>query len=148
MAVNMTGAAQGAAIGTAIMPGIGTAVGALAGAFMGGSSSGGTSGPGASGGPVATPSSSQAAAYGSGLDGSGWVINFGNGNSVDLNNAQDKTIRATQSADATATQSPYLPGYGSGLGGLTGDALGIGIPPVVWIALFGFAAWRLYSSKK
>lgn len=156
MAFNAQGAAQGAAAGAAVgsvIPVVGTLIGGAVGGIMGAmskppGSSGGTSGPGASGGPVATPSSSQAAAYGSGLDGSGWVINFGNGNSVDLNNAQDKTIRATQSADATATQSPYLPGYGSGMGGLAGDALGIGIPPVVWIALFGFAAWRLYSSKK
>lgn len=148
MAVNMTGAAQGAAIGTAIMPGIGTAVGALAGAFMGGSSGAGQSGAGASGGPTAAPTAAQAAAFGSGLDGSGWSVVFGNGNSVDLDNRQDKTIRTTQSADATASQSPYLPGYSSGVGGLTGDALGMGVPSIVWYALFGFAAWRIYSSKK
>lgn len=148
MAVNMQGAAQGAAIGTAVMPGIGTAVGAIAGAFLGGSSGGGGA-SGAAGGPVATPQASQAAAFGSGLDGSGWIINFGNGNTTDLNNAQDKTIRSTgPTADATASQSPYLPGAYGQQSGMFSDALGFGIPPVVWMAVFGIAAWRLYSSKK
>lgn len=143
----MAGAASGAAIGTAIMPGVGTAVGALAGYFMGGSSGGGTSGPGASGGPVATPSASQAAAYGSGLDGSGWIVNIGDGNRNDLNNAQDKTIRATQSADADASQGPYLPGMG-GAGGVL-DSMGMGgVPPIVWYALIGVVAWRMYKSRK
>lgn len=148
MAVNMQGAAQGAALGTSIMPGWGTAIGAVAGAFMGGSSGGGAA-SGAAGGPVATPQASQAAAFGSGLDGSGWSVIFGNGNTSSLNNAQDKTIRSTgPTADATATQSPYLPGMGGSGGGLLGDSLGIGVPPVVWMAVFAVAAWRLYSSKK
>jgi hypothetical protein len=171
MSGELAGAAQGAAIGTSIMPGWGTAIGAVAGALMGGSS---VAQPGSSGGgpfamptsgaassPQATPQSAQAAAFGSGLDGSGWAINFGSG-SIDLNNAQDKTIRSTGPvADAKATGTaestadakagavnPYGQTY-STVDTLGGVASGFAsVPPLVWYVVIGAIAWRLYKSGK
>lgn len=62
------GAQAGAAIGTAIMPGVGTAVGALAGSFL--------DGAGGSSAAAMAPLNATAAVYGSGLDSSGWNVNF------------------------------------------------------------------------
>lgn len=145
----LSGAAQGAAVGTAIMPGWGTAIGAVAGAFMGGSSS---TGGGGAGGASATPQASQAAVFGSGLDGSGWQVIMGNGNTPTLDNRQDKTIRSEgpiASANPTA-KSPYAGYYGDPVsGGMGLDSLGLGsLPPIVWMVLFGAVAWKLSKSKK
>ncbi|MES2249216.1 MAG: hypothetical protein V4645_18190 [Pseudomonadota bacterium] len=148
----LSGAAQGAAVGTAIMPGWGTAIGAVAGAFMGGSSS--TGGGASGGGAAATPMASQAAVFGSGIDGSGWQINFGSGSQT-LDNRQDKTIRsegpiASATPTATGGRSPYAGYYDEPMGGGLGlDSLGLGsLPPIVWLVLFGAVAWKLSKSKK
>lgn len=152
----LSGASQGAAIGTAIMPGWGTAIGAVAGAFMGGSSVSG--GGAASGGAAANPNATQAAVFGSGLDGSGWQVVIGDGNTANLDNRQDKTIRSVGPvADASPVvraanpYSSYLDGGGAdplGLGGVTAG-LGLGaVPPWMWLALFGAVAWKLSRSKK
>ena len=145
MAGELTGAAQGAAIGTTIMPGWGTAIGAVAGAFMGG----GSGGSGASnGGATATPSATQAAVFGSGLDGSGWMVNFGNGATQTLDNRQDKTIRSTgPTADArpSASFDPYLSSGGGDAGGLFGPAAGV--PQWVWLFVAGAVAFRFMKKK-
>lgn len=60
------GATAGAAIGTAIAPGIGGAVGGLFGSLLDGSSSANPS----------APLTASAAVYGSGLDSSGYSVNF------------------------------------------------------------------------
>lgn len=62
------GATAGAAIGTAIMPGVGTAVGGLIGSFM--------DGAGGSGAAAMAPFDATSSVYGSGLDSSGWNVNF------------------------------------------------------------------------
>ncbi|MEZ2296477.1 hypothetical protein [Variovorax sp. RCC_210] len=151
MAGELSGAAQGAAIGTTIMPGWGTAIGAVAGAFMGGTSGGSASGGGAS----ATPQATQAAVFGSGLDGSGWQVILGNNNNATLDNRQDKTIRSEgpiASANPSAgAKSPYGSYYDDpyASGGLGLDSLGLGgVPPIVWLVLFGAVAWKLSKSKK
>ncbi len=132
------------------MPGWGTAIGAVAGAFMGGSS---VAGGGASGGgAAATPTATQAAVFGSGLDGSGWQVNFGAGSTLSLDNRQDKTIRSEgpiASANPSASgarPSPYLDTGSDPLGlGMTG--LG-SVPPWIWLLFFGAVAWRMSKSKK
>lgn len=149
-----TYAAAGAVIGT-VVPVVGTAlggaIGALAGSLLG---DGGVAG-GGSGGPMAmaTPQASQAAAFGSGIDGSGWIINFGDGNSNTLDNRQDKTITAT-GPTATATPTASMSPYGTYLSGAPGvaSAMGLGelasVPLIVWIALAGAVAWRMSKSGK
>ena len=62
------GASAGAALGNAFAPGVGGAVGGLFGSFLDGSS-------GASASPSA-PLTASAAVYGSGLDSSGYSVNF------------------------------------------------------------------------
>jgi hypothetical protein len=134
------------------MPGWGTAIGAVAGAFMGGSSS---TGGGGAGGAAATPQASQAAVFGSGLDGSGWQVIMGNGNTPTLDNRQDKTIRsegpiASANPSAGGARSPYASYYDDPAGGGLGlDSLGLGgMPPIVWLVIFGAVAWKLSKSKK
>jgi len=152
MAGELSGAAQGAAIGTAIMPGWGTAIGAVAGAFMGGGS---VAGGGGGGGASATPQATQAAVFGSGLDGSGWQVILGNNNNATLDNRQDKTIRSEgpiASANPSAgVRSPYSSYYDDpyASSGLGLDSLGLGgMPPIVWLVLFGAVAWKLSKSNK
>ena len=154
MAGELAGAAQGAAIGPAIMPGIGTAIGAIGGALLGGSSVA-QSGGGSPGGASATPQATQAAVFGSGLDGSGWQVIMGHGNTATLDNRQDKTIRSEgpiASANPSAGgRSPYTSYYDDpmGMGGLGLDSLGLGsVPPLVWVFFFGAVAWKLSKSKK
>lgn len=143
-----TYAAAGAVVGS-VVPGIGTAlggaVGALAGSLLGGSSVAGGSG----GGAMATPQASQAAALGSGLDGSGWIVQLGTGNSATLDNRQDKTLTAT-GPTATAVPSATSSPYGTYLGGSGSTALGdlSSVPPIVWLALAGAVVWKLSKSKK
>jgi hypothetical protein len=138
------------------------AAGALIGGFMGGgSNSGASSGSGAGGADAAAnPVAAQAAAMGSGLDGSGWVVQFGNGNTSSLDNRQDKHIDSTgptataiPTASASAAQRAAMaPYYDTGLyggGGVGGDPLGLGalglggISPVVWLILGGAVLIRL-----
>jgi hypothetical protein len=152
MAGELAGAAQGAAIGTSIMPGWGTAIGAVAGAFMGGSS---VAGGGASGGgAAATPTATQAAVFGSGLDGSGWQINFGAGSTLSLDNRQDKTIRsegpiASANPSASGARPGYSPYLDTGSDPLGMGSLGLGgVPPWIWLVFFGAVAWRVSKSKK
>lgn len=118
----MAGLAEaGAAAGTAIMPGIGTAVGGLAGAladtFMG---SGGSASPSA-------PMNSQSAVYGSGLDGSGWAVNFSG-------------VQSASSSPATSS-GLGLPVVSGAIGGLSG------IPSWFWLAAGGLLIWKKFSSK-
>jgi len=155
----MQGAAQGAAMGAPFGP-WGAAIGAVAGGILGGS--GGSSGGGAAsdGGATAQPHASQAAAFGSGLDGSAWVVNFGNGNSTTLDNRQDKTIHATgptANANAQATKGPvpYSPYLDTGMGGgMGGDPFGMGalglgaIPPVLWLVLGGAVLWKVSRKSR
>ncbi|WP_295375622.1 hypothetical protein [uncultured Pseudacidovorax sp.] len=164
MAFDSQGAQAGAAVGAAVgsvVPVIGTAlggaIGTLAGGFLGG---GGGSGGGSSGGGSGMqPMSAQAAAFGSGLDGSGWQVIFGNGNSASLDNRQDKRIDATgQGPVASANQpqrntttayDPYL--YGSAYGGGLGLDLGggvLGVPLWAWAIFIGGVAWRMSKSGK
>lgn len=154
MAGELDGAAKGAAIGTAIMPGIGTAIGAIGGALLGGSSVAQSGGGASGGGASATPQATQAAVFGSGLDGSGWQVIMGNGNSPTLDNRQDKTITSEgpiASANPSAGRSPYGSYYDDpyAAGGLGLDSLGLGgVPPMVWLIFFGAVAWKLSRSKK
>jgi hypothetical protein len=106
---------------------------------------------GGGGGAAATPQATQAAVFGSGIDGSGWQVNFGSGSQT-LDNRQDKTIRSEgpiASANPSAgTKSPYTSYYGDPVS----DGMGLGslasLPPIVWLVLFGAVAWKLSKSKK
>lgn len=150
MGFNTAGAAAGASAGAVAGP-WGAAIGGIAGGFLGGSSNGSGSG---TGGAVATPQASQAAAFGSGIDGSAWVVNFGNGNSTTLDNRQNKTITSTgPTADAIPSAGRATdPYYSSGLyGSAASDPLGLsaaGIPPVVWLILGAAVIYRLSKHKK
>ena len=116
--------AAGAAMGTAIMPGVGTAVGGLAGAladtFMGGN--GGSASPSA-------PMNSQTAVYGSGLEGSGWAVNFSG-------------VQSAASSPATAS-GIGLPAAGGALGSLGLSS----IPSWFWLAAGGVLLWKKFGSK-
>lgn len=80
--------------------------------------------PGMSAAP-AGPSQATAAAYGSGLDGSGWAVNFS----------------GVQSASSSQDKSGGIPGVGlSGVGG--------SVPWYVWAALAGIVAIRVMRAKK
>lgn len=110
------GAQAGGAIGNAISPGVGGPVGALFGSFLDG---GGVTGGGGGGG---APLNSSAAVYGSGLDGSGWAVNF-------------KGVQ-------TASSSPGAgPGAGAGV-------LGTGIPMWAIVAIVGFVLWKKSASSQ
>lgn len=73
----------------------------------------------------AGPSNAESGAYGSGLDGSGWSINFA----------------GVQSAGSSQDKSGGVPGVG--LSGVTGS-----VPWYVWAALAGLVAWRLKKSRR
>lgn len=153
----LQGAAQGAALGASVGGPWGAVIGGVAGAFLGGSGGGGGSSSGGASGM--NPMSAQAAAFGSGLDGSGWQVIFGNGNTTSLDNRQDKRIDAAgQGPVASANQpqrntttayDPYLYGsaYGSGLGLDMGGAP-LGVPLWIWMVFIGGVAWRMSKSGK
>ena len=116
------GASAGSAVGNAISPGVGGPVGALFGSFLDGG------GVGSSG---SAPLNSQAAVYGSGLDGSGWAVNFG----------------GTQTASSAPTSAAgIMPGAtpAAGLGGLS---LGT-IPTWFWLAAVGVLLWKKSVSTR
>lgn len=110
-------AAAGAAAGTAVMPGIGTAVGGVVGALadMMTDKKGGGSGGGGGGEPAPSASAATTAVYGSGLDGSGWSVNFGSGSLTPTYSGGSHEIAATQAASATAAApgASYLAPQGS-----------------------------------
>lgn len=149
MAFSTAGAAAGATAGSVAGP-WGTAAGALIGGFAGGSSGSSGSGSGA-GGAVATPQAAQAAAMGSGLDGSAWQVIIGDGNTATLTSTQDKHIDSTgpsataiPSASAAPVYRPVAGGSGyldGGAYGMAADPLGLsslglgGVPPILWVAL-------------
>lgn len=94
-----------------------------------------------SGDAASGPANASSAAYGSGLDGSGWYVNFGEG-----------TQYASQTQDKGG--SPELGGglWGGGGqagGSLLGDMGGGGLlsNPLVLIAL-GLVAWKAMKKKK
>lgn len=73
----------------------------------------------------AGPSNAQSGAYGSGLDGSGWSVNFA----------------GVQNAGSNQDKSGGVPGVGvSGIGG--------SLPWYVWAALAGAVVWRLKNSRR
>ena len=115
------GAQAGAAIGTAIAPGVGTAIGGLFGSFLDGSGGGGSS--------PSAPMNSQSAVYGSGLDGSGWAVNF----------------QGVQSAASSPSNAAGL-----GLpapGGMLGSLVLSSIPSWFWLAAGGVLLWKKFNSK-
>lgn len=152
MAFNTAGAASGAAVGTAIMPGWGTAIGAVLGGFAGGG--GAPAGVSGSGGTETRPQAgaAQAAAMGSGLDGSAWIVNFGSNNSNTLDNRQDKTVRSA-GPEATATANPRVGAdpYNAYTGyldeGMGGGGLFASVPPLVWLFVGGAVLYRLNKKK-
>lgn len=80
---------------------------------------------GAVGGSPAGPSHAEAAVYGSGLDASGWAVNFS----------------GIQSASSGQDKSGGVPGVG-----LSG--IGAGVPGWAWIAVGGLVLWKLYRSRR
>lgn len=101
------------------MPGVGTAVGGLLGGFMdGGMASGG--------GSSAAPQNSQTAVYGSGLDGSGWAVNF----------------QGIQSASSTQKKAD-----GIGLPDAGGGFAMPDIPMWVYAVAAGLILWKSRSKK-
>lgn len=116
------GANAGAAIGTAIAPGVGTAIGGLFGSFLDGDTGGG--------GSPSAPMSASAAVYGSGLDGSGWAVNFSG-------------LQSASSSPASAAGMGLPPMDAGLLGNVTA-----GLPNWFYFAAAGVLAWRLLRSKK
>jgi hypothetical protein len=87
---------------------------------------GGSLGSGIGGGAPAGPSNATSSVYGSGLDGSGWIINF----------------QGVQNASAAANKS----GSGEALG-----TMAAGIPTAAWVALgvvVVAVAWKKSKSSK
>lgn len=122
------GANAGAAIGTAIAPGVGTAIGGLFGSFMDG---------GVAGGSSSAPMNSSAAVYGSGLDGSGWAVNIGDGR---------QTANSTPVSSAGIT--PTVPSYPTSgfLSNFGGPSLA-SIPNWFWFAAVGVVLWKRSKSR-
>jgi hypothetical protein len=79
---------------------------------------------GALGGGSAGPSNAQSGAYGSGLDGSGWSVNFA----------------GVQNSSSDQDKSGGVPGVG--VSGVAGS-----IPSWAWLVLAGAVLWRLRKSK-
>ena len=75
--------------------------------------------------PPAGPSNAVSGAYGSGLDGSGWAINF----------------QGVQNASNAQDKSGGVPGLGSS--GVAGA-----VPWYVWAALVGAVVWKQFKSRK
>ena len=75
---------------------------------------------GAINGPPAGPSNAVSAAYGSGLDASGWAVNF----------------RGVQNASTGQDKSGGVPGV------LGGSGVAAGVPWYVWVGLVGVALWK------
>ena len=77
-------------------------------------------------GSPAAPSNATSGAYGSGLDGSGWLVNFA----------------GVQNASSNQDKSGGVPGVG-----FTGAGIG-GVPWYVWALLAGAVVWRLKKSNR
>lgn len=77
------------------------------------------------GGGPAGPSNAQSGAYGSGLDGSGWSVNFA----------------GVQSTSSTQDKSGGVPGIG-----ISGASLG-GLPWWLVLVVGGAVLWKLKKSK-
>ncbi len=73
----------------------------------------------------AGPSNAESGAYGSGLDGSGWLVNFA----------------GVQNASSNQDKSGGVPGIG-----ISGASIG-GVPWYVWALLAGAVVWKLRKSK-
>jgi len=82
-------------------------------------------GSGLASGTPGGPSDAQSGAYGSGLDGSGWSINFA----------------GVQNAGSSQDKSGGVPGIG-------GSGVAGSVPWYVWIVLAGAVLWRLKASRK
>lgn len=76
------------------------------------------------GGAPAGPSNAQSGAYGSGLDGSGWSVNFA----------------GVQTASSDQDKSGGVPGLG--ISGVAGA-----IPSWAWVLIAGVVLWRMRKSK-
>lgn len=149
--------AQGASLGAAVGGPWGAAIGGVAGALLGGSSNAQPAGVAGQGGAEARPMAGQAAAFGSGLDGSGWSVVIGDGNTTSLDNRQNKQIEAegpTAVAVPTSNKGaggydPYMmsDGYVSGLFG-GGTSAFAQVPGWVWLMFGGAVLWKLSKSSK
>jgi hypothetical protein len=73
----------------------------------------------------AGPSNAQSGAYGSGLDASGWNVNFS----------------GVQSAASNQDKSGGIPGIGV-------SGVASSVPWYVWAVLAGAVAWKLYKKSK
>jgi hypothetical protein len=92
------GASAGAALGNAALPGVGGAVGGLLGSFLDGSSAAS---------PTA-PLTATAAVYGSGLDSSGWNVNFSGSQSNGSNKAGNPSLTETLGVGQGGINTTYL----------------------------------------
>ena len=118
------GSAAGAALGSAVMPGVGTAVGGFLGSLLDGKSNSGGGGGGYA------PLNSQSAVYGSGLDGSGWAVNFGGTQTASSSPANAIGIPPT-------SQPPLIAGMSTGT-----------LPPWLWVAAAGLGVWKIARSNR
>lgn len=101
------------------MPGIGTAIGGIAGAFM----------DGMGGGSSSAPMDSQSAVYGSGLDGSGWAVNF-------------QGVQSATSSPSTSTGQGWAQPISQ-----SGFSLA-SVPSWFWLAAGGLLLWKKLHSPK
>lgn len=121
------GTTAGAALGNAFFPGAGGAVGGALGSLLDGGMTG-------SAGPPPGPQISSAAVYGSGLDGSGWNVNFGGTQSTGSNkNAQPPMLETLGLGAGGVMPGLSMPFVGSG--GINSTYLLIGalvVGVVIW----------------
>lgn len=102
------GTAAGAALGNAFFPGAGGPIGGALGGLLDGEMTG-------SSGPPPGPQISSAAVYGSGLDGSGWNVNFGGTQSNGSNkNAQPSVAETLGIGTGGIMPGLSMPFVGSG----------------------------------
>lgn len=109
-------------------------------AYNGGSYGGG--GGGGGGTSAIAPSSAVAGAYGSGLDSSGWVVNFSGTTSASYAKQEAPTTPAASSAPSLS----FVPIGSDGLAAAPALQAG-GWTTWAMLGLLGLALWRLKRSK-
>lgn len=115
-------------------------------AYNGGSGRvGGSSGGGGGGSAPANPATATAGAYGSGLDASGWIVNFSGTTSASYAKQETPQTPAASSPPSLAFQP--LPVTWGGMDQAIAPSMAGGATTWVLLGLLGVALWRMKRSK-